>query len=185
LALGKPLRGMIVFGVLAFVAVGGIYTFHHWHSGPAASAQKRPAERALAPDFSLPDLSGKQVTLSSFRGKVVLLDFWATWCEPCREEIPHFVQLQDKYRGEGLQILGVSMDDGPDPVRAFHQQFKMNYVVVMGNARVGELYGGILGLPVAVLVGRDGRIYGKQIGSANMATLEREIVSLLGTQTDH
>jgi cytochrome c biogenesis protein CcmG, thiol:disulfide interchange protein DsbE len=185
LALRKTPRATIVVGVLALVALAGIYEFHRWQSGPEGSAQKKPTEREHAPDFSLPDLSGKQVTIASFRGKVVLLDFWATWCQPCREEIPHFVELQDKYSSQGLQVLGVSMDDGPDPVRAFYQQFKMNYVVVMGNAGVGELYGGVLGLPVAFLIGRDGRIYGKHIGSTNMATLEKEIVNLLGTQSDH
>lgn len=185
MALGKSLRGTLIVGTLALVVLAGIYIFHRWHHGPAGNAQKKTAEPALAPDFPLPDLSGKEVTLSSFRGKVVLLDFWATWCQPCREEIPHFVKLQDEYRAQGLQIVGVSMDDGPEPVRDFYRQFKMNYVVVMGNAKVGELYGGVLGLPIAVLIGRDGRIYSKHIGSANMATLEKEVVNLLGTQRDH
>jgi thiol-disulfide isomerase/thioredoxin len=158
--------------------------WHRQQEGSASSAQRKSAASAVAPDFSLPDLSGKPVTLSDFRGKVVLLDFWATWCEPCREEIPHFVELQDQYRSQGLQIIGVAMDDGPQPVRDFYRQLKMNYVVVMGNAKVGELYGGVLGLPVAFAIGRDGRIYAKHIGATNIATLEREIGSLLGMPTD-
>jgi cytochrome c biogenesis protein CcmG/thiol:disulfide interchange protein DsbE len=138
-------------------------------------------DRALAPDFTLTDLSGRPLTLSSYRGKVILLDFWATWCDPCRDEIPRFNVLQDKYRGRGLQIIGVSMDDSPNPVRDFQQQFKMNYPVVMGSARIGELYGGILGLPVAVLIGPDGRIYSKHFGATDTAVLEKEIVTLLPT----
>jgi thiol-disulfide isomerase/thioredoxin len=109
-----------------------------------------PATRGNpAPDFSLPQLDGKPLKLSTYRGKVVLLDFWATWCDPCREEIPHFVQLQNQYASQGLQVIGVSMDDSPDPVRPFYRQFKMNYPVVTGNAKIGDLYGGILGLPIA------------------------------------
>jgi thiol-disulfide isomerase/thioredoxin len=113
---------------------------------------------------------------------VVLLDFWATWCVPCREEIPHFVELQDKYRDQGLQIIGVSMDDGPEPVLDFYHRFKMNYPVAMGNAKTGELYGGVLGLPIAFVIGRDGRIYAKHIGATDMSVFEKELVSLLQSQ---
>ena len=117
--------------------------------------------------------------MSSYRGKVVLLDFWATWCVPCREETPHFVELQQKYADSGLQIIGVSMDDSPDPVRTFYEQFHMNYPVVMGTAEVGSAYGGVLGLPIAFLIDRDGRIYARHMGATSPAVFEKEIVSLL------
>ncbi len=136
-------------------------------------------EHSLAPDFTLPQLDGKPLRLSSYRGKVVLLDFWATWCVPCREETPHFVELQQKYTGQGLQIIAVSMDDGPDPVRAFYGQFHMNYPVVIGDAKTGELYGGVLGLPIAFTIGRDGRIVAKHMGATDPAVFEREITRLL------
>jgi len=109
----------------------------------------------------------------------VLLDFWATWCVPCREEIPHFVELQEKYRGQGLQIIGVSMDDSVDPVRPFAEQFRINYPIVMGNAKIGEEYGGVLGLPIAFLLDRDGRIVKKHIGATPAGVFEKEITSLL------
>ena len=124
-------------------------------------------------------MSGQQLHLSDYRGSVVLLDFWATWCDPCREEIPHFVELQNRYRDQDLRIVGISMDDSPEPVRDFYRQFKMNYPVVMGNATTGELYGGVLGLPIAFLIGRDGRIYSKHIGATNISVFEREITTLM------
>jgi len=134
---------------------------------------------ATAPDFSLPTLNGEKLDLTAYRGKVVLLDFWATWCDPCREEVPHFVELQSRYGDQGLQIIGVSMDDSSEPVRDFTRQFKMNYPVVMGNAEIGERYGGILGLPIAFLVDRDGRIYARHVGATDASVFEGEIVKLL------
>lgn len=172
------LRGLALISVVA-----GLYLLlrHQRVSGGQRETEIR--EQSLAPDFSLPDLTGQQLRLSSYRGKVVLLDFWATWCDPCREEIPRFIELQKKYASQGLQIIGASMDDGPEPVRKFSQRFKMNFPVVMGNAKTGELYGGVLGLPIAFLIGRDGRIRAKHIGPTNISVFEREIVNLLRSGT--
>ncbi|HWX91601.1 MAG TPA: TlpA disulfide reductase family protein [Terriglobales bacterium] len=86
----------------------------------------------------MPNVAGGQLALSAYRGKVILLDFWATWCDPCRDQTPGFVDLQTKFGDRGFQVIGVSMDDGPEPVRDFYQRFKMNYPVVMGNAKIAN-----------------------------------------------
>ena len=153
------------------------YALRTHHSQVAATSST--ANHPPAPDFTLPQLDGNDLRLSSYRGKVVLLDFWATWCDPCREEIPHFVELQKRYADAGLQIIGVSMDDSADPVRPFYQKFHMNYPVVMGTAQTGALYGGVLGLPITFLIGRDGKVNAKHIGATDAVIFEREVKSLL------
>ena len=150
--------------LIAALAIILIFILNHRPGPSPAKLQISPTDHPLAPDFSLPDLSGKPIALSSLRGKVVLLDFWATWCVPCRQEIPRFVELQNQYGDHGLQIVCVSMDDSADPVLDFYKQYKMNYPVVMGDAKTGEAYGGVLGLPIAFVIGRDGRIAFKLVG---------------------
>jgi thiol-disulfide isomerase/thioredoxin len=157
----------------------GLRSYRHAR-GTAGSARREQLREA--PDFTLPRVDGGQLRLSSYRGKIVLLDFWATWCVPCREATPHFVELQRKYGDRGLQIIGISMDDSPDPVRTYYQQFGINYPVAMGTADVGAAYGGVLGLPIAFLVDREGRIYARHIGATDVAVFENEITKLLGSQ---
>lgn len=171
------MRKYFLISVCAAAVVAGIYHYRSskFHLSPHVSS----LPGAAAPDFSLPELNGKQLQLASLRGKVVLLDFWATWCDPCREEIPQFVKLQNQYGPQGLQIVGISIDDSADPVRKFYREFHMNYPVVMGDAKTGELYGGVLGLPIAFLIDRDGRIYAKHIGATSPDVFESEIVKLL------
>jgi peroxiredoxin len=147
-----------------------------------SSKRSRANQKTLAPDFTLPQLDGRQLSLSSYRGKVVLLDFWATWCVPCREETPHFVELQQKYSDRGLQIIGVSMDDSADPVGSFVAQFHVNYPIVMGTAKTGEQYGGVLGLPIAFLIDREGHIVSKHVGATNAAVFDKEIMQMLAAQ---
>lgn len=165
------------------VLIAAILTSAYLDSGRSRQPKVGPAKpNLLAPDFVLPQLDGTPLRLSNYRGKVVLLDFWATWCDPCREETPHFVELQHQYADRGLQIIGVSMDDTSAPVRDFYQQFHVNYPVVMGNAKTGEAYGGVLGLPIAFLLDRDGRIVTKHMGASKPETFDHEIAAQLPKQ---
>lgn len=132
-----------------------------------------------APAFSLTDLSGRTVSLSDSRGKVVVLDFWATWCEPCKQEIPDFIAMQSKYAPQGLQVVGISMDDDEPSVRQFQQQYKMNYPVAIGNPKLADQYGGILGLPITFVIDRNGRITARHVGATDPAVIEAEVLKLL------
>jgi cytochrome c biogenesis protein CcmG/thiol:disulfide interchange protein DsbE len=165
---------MIVIAIAIAVAVyeGARHSSH-------SKGGHRGAVDSSAPGFSLTDLDGKPLDLANYRGKVVLLNFWATWCAPCRGEIPQFVDFQNTYGPQGLQLIGISMDDDAKPVHEFYQQFKMNYPVAVGNANLAESYGGILGLPVTFLIGRDGRIAAKYVGATDMTALQQKIQSLL------
>ena len=138
---------------------------------------------ALAPEFSVTTIDGKKLALSDYRGKIVLLDFWATWCTPCRQEIPRFVQLQDQHGADGLQIIGISMDDSAEPVRQFSRDFHINYPVALGGAKLGELYGGVFGLPIAFLIDREGRILSKHIGAADPVLFDKEIEHALAAES--
>ncbi len=151
-------------------------------AAPAVAQAPLKAGRA-APAFTTADLSGRPLSLAAYRGKVVLLDFWATWCVPCREEIPHFVALQKKYGDRGFAVIGISMDDAPAPVVRFSRELAVNYPIAVGDAKLAERYGGILGLPVAFLIDREGRIRQRHDGQTDPAVFEREIVELLGKPT--
>ncbi|MEP7116956.1 MAG: TlpA disulfide reductase family protein [Acidobacteriota bacterium] len=133
-----------------------------------------------ATDFTLPSLDGKQVKLSSFRGKVVLLNFWATWCGPCKAEIPSFVELQQQYKSD-LVVLGLSVDDPADKAKAFADQYKVNYPIVLGLGHddIQDAYGPIYGIPASFLISRDGKVCKRHLGIAPKAQFEREIKALM------
>jgi peroxiredoxin len=132
-----------------------------------------------APEFTRRDLSGANLDLASFRGKVVLLDFWATWCAPCLVEMPVFAQWQREYGPQGLQIIGISMDDDPAPARRAYAKHSLNYPVAMGDAKLGELYGGVFGLPLTYLIDREGKIRAQFQGETDPKIIEKKMKALL------
>ena len=132
-----------------------------------------------APEFSRNTLNGGRVDLASYRGKVVLLDFWATWCASCQVEMPAFAQWQRYYGSQGLQVLGISMDDDPALARKLCTKLKLNYPVAMGDEKLGELYGGVLGLPLAYLIDRNGNVRAKFQGETDLKTIEKQLKALL------
>jgi len=145
-----------------------------------AASVKPDGERHEAPDFTLKDSEGKTVRLSDYKGKVVLLDFWATWCGPCRIEIPWFMEMQRKNRDKGFEVLGVSMDDeGWDVVRPFLKDLSVNYRVMIGNDSTAQEYGGVDSLPTTFLIDRDGKIAAVHVGLASKKDFEDGVEELI------
>lgn len=146
-------------------------------AGGTCAAKTGPAKL----DFTVKDMHGGDVRIASYKGKVILLNYWATWCGPCKVEIPDLVALQDQYKDQGLVVLGVSQDDDPETLRAFASTFKMNYPVLVGRDHPDLLdaQGPLWGLPTSYLIGRDGSICAKHLGPATKEDFEREIKALL------
>jgi peroxiredoxin len=131
-----------------------------------------------APRFSLVDVNGKSVSLADFHGKVVILDFWATWCPPCKREIPDFIKLQSEYGSKGVQIVGIALDQ-PTKVKAFVKDNGMNYPVLMGTNEVAASYGGVEAIPTTFVIDKSGKIVVKFEGFRPKETFESQIKKLL------
>jgi thiol-disulfide isomerase/thioredoxin len=146
----------------------------------AATYARDPSEHPLAPTFSLVDLNGKNLSLADYSGKVVLVNFWATWCPPCRTEIPKLIELQDDYGRQGFQVMGIVVNDTKDAVNEFFKMVRPNYPVAMVNQDMRKKYGGLLGLPSSWLIGRDGRVYAKVTGApADLTEFDHLVKRLL------
>ena len=144
--------------------------------GRAASCD---AEGTARFDFVLKDQHNVPVKMADYKGKVVLLNFWATWCGPCKVEIPAFVELYDQYKDKGLVIVGVSVDDSPEQLQAFMKEYRMNYPVLQMTPDVETAYGPFYGYPTSFFIARDGSICVKHLGPATKEQFEKEIQALL------
>lgn len=128
-----------------------------------------------APDFTRLDFVGHTFHLAAYRGKLVLLNFWASWCSPCLQEMPRFSAWQQQYGAQGLQVIGVSMDDGAAPAKALLARRPVSYPIILGDAKLGEAFGGILGLPLTYLIDPQGRIISRYQGESDLDALEAQI----------
>jgi thiol-disulfide isomerase/thioredoxin len=148
-----------------------------------AAADAKAAGKPAPLDFTLKDMNGVDVKLASFKGKPIIVNFWATWCGPCRAEIPSLVELQTQYGAEGkdVVILGISVDDPIEKLKPYAAKMKMNYPVLVGNGRddVQDAFGPLWGIPVTVFIDREGRIAKKHSGIASKEQFEQEIKALL------
>jgi cytochrome c biogenesis protein CcmG, thiol:disulfide interchange protein DsbE len=171
-------RGRRFFGLQALLVLTWAIGPFPLHAAPVES----PLLLKRAPSFTRTDLTGKQIRLQHFRGKVVLLNFWATWCGPCLIELPRFGAWQRKYGPAGLQVIAVSMDDDPTPVRNMVRKLQLEFPVVMGDERLGTLYGRVLGLPVTYVIDRKGRVSTCLPGEADLDGLELRIEGALATE---
>lgn len=148
---------------------------------PTVSAAVKPEkDRKAAPNFTLKDSNGTQVKLTDYRGKVVLLNFWATWCGPCKIEIPWFTEFEQTFKDRGFAVIGVSMDDdGWDVVKPYITRAKINYRVLLGDEPTSQIYGGVDSLPTTFLIDRDGKIASIHIGLVGKNDYQNEILKLL------
>jgi peroxiredoxin len=155
---------------------------------PAPQGAPLPTSAACAANgkmanlnFTLKDLDNKPVRLADYKGKVIVLDFWATWCGPCKLEIPGFITMQKAYGAQGLQTIGISVDDKLEDLKPYAAEYKMNYLVLQGrdHDEVQDAFGPIFGIPTTVVIGRDGKICRKHDGLTGRDSFEREIKALL------
>lgn len=172
-------KRVIIALIFFFVASGAVYLLANTTSKETAEMVQNQ-DNSAAPDFTLPDIDGVNVTLSDLKGKVVALNFWATWCGPCRKEIPDFIELQNMYGKDGLQFVGIALDEGGvGVIKPFAEKLKMNYPVLVGNEAVTAAYGGMNAIPVTILIDKKGNLRGKFVGMRTKAVMESLILPLL------
>jgi thiol-disulfide isomerase/thioredoxin len=165
------------FVILA--AVLGIAGALYWQD---KRSQAPKVQSTGTPQFTVSDLQGRTVDSAALRGKVVLVDFWATWCVPCESEIPHLVEWQNQFATQGLQVVGLSMDDTAGPVKTYAEKHKISYPVAMADEKTIAAFGGVLGLPANILIGRDGKQIVKHVGVTDINLLQQEVERALAAK---
>ena len=167
-------------GAAAVICAGLLAYPHAWKSGETAASMRSLKDGSAAPEFALKDAGGAEVRLSDYRGKAVVLNFWATWCRPCREEMPMLAGFESRYMADGLQVIGVSLDDdGWKSVVPFLGKTPVNYPVVIASGEVATRYG-VEAMPMTVLIDREGKVAGMHLGTVKKDVWEAEIGRLLG-----
>ena len=172
-ALTKPLGVLVLIGVLFL----GFAPDSIWHGGSVAPA----SERKTIADFTLTDIDGKRWSFAEQRGRVVLVNYWATWCPPCREETPGLVRLANEYQGKGLEVAGISLDEDLTAVREFVAEYHISYPILL-PANTANLPTTIESIPVTLLYDRQGRLAKQYAGAVSEATFRRDVAQLLAEQ---
>lgn len=180
----KPTRALLIIGAIAMV-VAALVMGQAWLSSTASTTTDsiirkagQDEEYTKAPDFERTAMDGSMLRLSSFQGRVVVLNFWATWCTPCRVEIPEFIKMQEEI--DGVQFIGVSLDEeGFGVVRPYAESMRINYPLVIGDDSLAADFGGVMGLPTSYVIDREGRIRQRFVGMVNEATLRPVLTGLL------
>lgn len=179
-------RNAIVFAILCIAILAMLASgkyLNRVRQRASHSALVGDVRGVSAPDFQLTSLDGKQVKLSDFRGKAVLLNFWATWCSPCKVEMPWFVDLQKKYGNDGLVVVGVAMDDTEaSKIAKFAGEMGVNYPVLLGTDKVSEDYGNVEFLPTTFYIDREGKIVGKGTGLLGRDEVEQNVRKALASR---
>jgi thiol-disulfide isomerase/thioredoxin len=176
-------RNPLALIVLAVVVAAMLYFGFHMARRSGEEPPHILGKSTVAPNFTLETLDGKNMSLSDLRGKAVLLNFWATWCGPCKIETPWLVELQKEYGSQGLQVVGVAMDDsGKDDIEKFAKDMGVNYPVLLGKEAVGDAYGGVPALPESFFIGRNGKIVERIIGLKGRGEIEDAIKKALNTE---
>ncbi|HEY7616039.1 MAG TPA: TlpA disulfide reductase family protein [Terriglobales bacterium] len=175
---------VIIVVVAMVVTIMLVFGFQMARRGKAPGGQSASdgVQGKPAPEFALRSLEGKTVRLSDFRGKAVLLNFWATWCTPCKIEMPWFADLQKKYGPEGLQVLGIAMDEdaSPQELGKFAKDLGVNYPILIGQESIEKDYGGVQFLPITLYIDREGKILEKVFGLKGRSEIEENIKKALG-----
>lgn len=172
--------GLLII-LVVLVGVYGVKKGYWLKSVRGRSNSPLPAGTpSAAPDFVLQDIDGRNVQLADYHGKIVVLNFWATWCQPCRIEIPWFNEIYDQYRNKDVVILGISLDEGgAKDVRPFLRDTPIHYPILLGTEDVAEKYGGIFGIPTTIIIDRKGKIAKKHLGLTDKEEIENSIKELL------
>jgi peroxiredoxin len=178
---------LVVVVIAVSVMISSAVFWSRKHSTLPAPASNTVAslqgnvQGVAAPDFTLKSLDGKDVRLSDYKGKAVLLNFWATYCQPCKIEMPWFAELNKQYAPQGLEVVGVAMDDvGPDTIKQFATDLGVNYPILIGKESVADLYGGMQFLPTTFYIDRQGKIVDRVFGLVSHSQIEDDIKKSLG-----